>query len=60
MNSCTLFPDGKWKDCCDHHDYQYLTQKVSRKEADIKLYNCVKERCKVVAYVMYVGVRLFG
>lgn len=60
MNSCTLFPDGTWSKCCDLHDYQYLTQKVSRKQADKILYDCVKSKCKVIAHIMYIGVRMFG
>lgn len=60
MNSCTLFPDYNWDECCKFHDYQYLSKKVSRKEADKILYNCVKNKSKTIAYVMYAGVRLFG
>lgn len=60
MNSCTLFPDGKWSECCRHHDVAYAKQTVSRKEADKMLYNCVKSKCKVIAPIMYIGVRMFG
>jgi hypothetical protein len=60
MNSCTLFPDCIWKDCCYVHDLNYVRQKITRLEADKMLLSCVKERCKAVAYIMYAGVRLFG
>ena len=57
---CTLFPEGSWQECCYLHDLNYIRQKITRKEADKRLLSCVKERCKVVAYIMYAGVRLFG
>ena len=60
MNSCTLFPDLSWKNCCKQHDVDYERQVVSRKEADKKLFICVKSKCKIVAPIMYIGVRVFG
>lgn len=60
MDSCTMFPEGNWQRCCTRHDIDYTRQEMSRKEADKELLSCVKERCKVVAYIMYAGVRLFG
>lgn len=59
-NHCTLFPDGNWADCCYSHDVAYVRQTVSRKEADRKLLDCVKAKCKVIGVIMYAGVRLFG
>ena len=29
-------------------------------EADNKLYNCGKDKSKVIATIMFIGVRLFG
>lgn len=67
-NNSTCFIDrftilGKtydWSSCARYHDVAYVKQDISRKEADKKLYNCVKEKCKVVAPIMYIGVRVFG
>lgn len=60
--SCTLWPDGDWLPCCDMHDRDYHpTSKVSRKDADKNLYECVKANGRpVMAAIMYFGVRLFG
>ena len=57
---CTLFPEGSWQECCYVHDLDYVRQKITRLEADKKLLDCVKDKCKVVAYVMYIGVRSAG
>ena len=61
---CTLWLEkccgNDWSDCCHRHDLDYVRQKISRKEADKKLLDCVKDKCKVVAYIMYAGVRSAG
>jgi 23S rRNA U2552 (ribose-2'-O)-methylase RlmE/FtsJ len=63
-NASTCFVDRccgvDWTECAVKHDLNYIRQKITRKEADKRLLSCVKERCKVVAYIMYTGVRLFG
>lgn len=59
---CTMFPDHKWGDCCKIHDNDYGINGVcSRKEADKKLKNCLKEKgYKIVSIIIYIGVRTFG
>lgn len=61
-NNCTLFPEGNWSNCCKQHDEDYSEGSgVSRKDADKKLRECIKEgdRAYIVPLV-YAGVRLFG
>ena len=61
---CTLFFEGSWKTCCKAHDIAYETQ-VDRTEADIELFNCVRESSPepltwLVAALMFIGVFTFG
>ena len=61
---CTLFFEGSWSHCCKAHDIAYETQ-VDRTEADIELFNCVRESSpesltSLVAALMFIGVSLFG
>ena len=65
---CSLWPDGdgegkEWGSCCKQHDACYSAggDSSSRKECDIALKECLKEQAgPTMAWVMYVGVRLFG
>lgn len=61
---CTLFPEGSWSHCCKAHDRAYEMQ-VDKGQADMDLYNCVKDSSPegftwIVAALMLVGVSLFG
>ena len=61
---CTFFIEGSWSHCCQQHDKAYETQ-VPKGQADIDLYNCVKEASPtgitwIVAALMLVGVTLLG
>ena len=63
-NYCTFFFEGTWTECCRIHDIAYETQ-VDKKQADIDLYNCVREADPealtwIVAALMFAGVSLFG
>ena len=63
-NYCTFFFEGTWSHCCEKHDVAYETQ-VDKKQADIDLYNCVREADPevltwIVAALMLAGVSLFG
>lgn len=68
-NHCTLFLEGfstkySWSHCCEAHDRAYEIQ-VDKSQADIDLFNCVREADPtavtwVVAVLMFVGVSLFG
>lgn len=52
-----------WEDCCVEHDKKYWQGGTSleRKNADIELYNKVKERGHpVFAFLMYYSVRFGG
>ena len=62
-DGCSMFPDHKWRECCVTHDKAYWKggAKTQRKEADKKLYECVKEKgFPIVAKIMYFGVRIAG
>jgi hypothetical protein len=63
-NYCTLFFEGTWGECCRIHDIAYETQEP-KGQADIDLYNCVKEADPevltwLVAAIVFAGVSLFG
>lgn len=61
-DSCTLFPDGNYCECCVEHDKDYYfggTEK-ERRASDRRLYRCVKQKNKFVAGLMYLGVRIGG
>lgn len=58
-----MFPNHKWKECCEAHDKVYWKggTKEQRKEADIQLMNCVKSKgFPIIARIMYIGVRVGG
>ncbi len=61
---CTCWIDGihniNWFSCCDRHDKRYSNNRINRYEADILLYRCIKQRCIIMASIMFLGVRLFG
>ncbi len=58
---CTLFPDGSWAECCARHDRRYDNKRITREQADELLFRCVVRKSnKVVAYIVYAGVRAFG
>ena len=62
-DGCSMFPDYRWKDCCVKHDKIYWNGGSSsdRKDADMKLYRCVKEKgYPFIAKIMYIGVRIGG
>ena len=60
-DGCTLFPDGKWCECCRVHDQAYWRggTKDEREAADLKLRDCVLEKSgnKALSESMYYGVR---
>lgn len=61
--ACTGWFDGSWKNCCVYHDKLYMTEAgtdLTRAEADDRLFECVKNKSAVMAYIMLAGVRLFG
>lgn len=60
MNNCTGFLEGNWSRCCARHDKRYESSRLTRYQADILLYRCTKKKCKIVAPIMFIGVRLFG
>lgn len=58
---CTLWFEGTWSECCARHDRRYANKRLTRYQADILLYRCIKRKSNIVmASVMFVGVRLFG
>ena len=59
---CTHAPEGNWAECCKEHDLDYLGR-VSRLQADNKLFKCVKAKrpwYSPVPYIMWLAVRVFG
>ena len=60
-NNCTLFPEGAWTTCCARHDRRYTSKRLTRLQADILLYRCVKRKgYPVIAILMFLGVRIVG
>ncbi len=65
QDNCTCFPEGCWSDCCWVHDHdcilalENLSPKM-RLIADRKLFKCVYAKNKIVACIMYFGVRIWA
>ena len=62
-DGCTMFPDGKWLQCCIEHDKKYWVGGTleDRKTADQELKKCVIEDSnKVTGLIVYLGVRFGG
>lgn len=61
-DNCTLFPDGNYCECCVEHDkdYYFGGTRKERRAADKRLYRCVKQKNKLAAVIMYLGVRIGG
>lgn len=65
-DGCSLFPDGKYRDCCVAHDLAYFNggSWTMRWRADKKLFKCVAAKKgfghKILAPVIWLGVRLGG
>ena len=64
---CTCFIDRlfskDWSSCCEEHDncYSKLKEGESTKECDVKFLKCLKKKTwKILAYIMYGVVRVFG
>ena len=60
IDYCTCFPEGSWDNCCAMHDRRYANKRLTRYQADKLLYRCVAKHNKVVALIMFIGVRLGG
>ena len=62
-DGCSLWPDGRWADCCLQHDMTYWCggSAAARQDADARLCACVAAHgATCVARLMYVGVRMGG
>lgn len=65
-DGCSLFPDGKYRDCCVAHDAAYFSggSWTMRWRADKKLFKCVTAKKgiehKFIAPLMWIGVRIGG
>ena len=65
-DGCTLFPEGKYKDCCVAHDLDYFKggSLSERWRSDKRLFQCVANKKgwwhKIVAPAMWTGVRIGG
>jgi hypothetical protein len=65
-DGCSMFPDGKYRDCCIEHDNTYYAggSWTKRWQADKKLFKCVASKKgfehKIIAPLMWLGVRAGG
>ena len=65
-DGCSMFPDGKYRDCCVEHDKAYFAggSWTNRWQADKKLFKCVASKRgfehKIIAPLMWLGVRAGG
>lgn len=65
-DGCSLFPDGKYRDCCVAHDtdYYFGGSCKARLKSDNRLFKCVAAKKgvypKLIAPFMWLGVRVFG
>lgn len=62
-DGCTLWPDGRWVECCVAHDIPYWCggSAQQRRDADRLLRTCVANRSSVwMGTLMYVGTRIGG
>jgi hypothetical protein len=65
-DGCSMFPDGKYRDCCVEHDRAYSSggSWTKRWRADKKLFKCVAAKKglqhKFIAPLMWLGVRAGG
>jgi hypothetical protein len=65
-DGCSMFPDGKYRDCCVEHDRAYFGggSWTQRWRADKKLFKCVAAKKgfehKFIAPLMWLGVRAGG
>lgn len=58
---CTLSPEGSWSDCCKLHDKRYDNKRITRKQADLLLFRCVRRKSNVFfASLMWAGARVGG
>jgi hypothetical protein len=62
-DGCSCWPDWDYYGCCYEHDKFYWAggSPAERKEADLKLKDCVAEKGhKITAILMYWGARIGG
>lgn len=60
-DGCTASPDFDFRECCERHDKDYYSCRFTRKQADIRLRECIAGKgYKVLPWIYYYGVRIFG
>ena len=59
-NYCSFVPDGTWGNVCKDHDSNYAALRRGRKAADKLFFAGLYTHSRLIAYVYYFGVRLFG
>lgn len=58
---CSCWFDSCWGVCCKRHDRRYSDIRLSKKQADLMLFRCVRRRSnKLMASLMYIGVVIGG
>jgi hypothetical protein len=58
---CSLWFEGTWCKCCKLHDRRYANKRLTKLQADILLYRCVKRKSnRCMASLMFIGVSLGG
>jgi hypothetical protein len=72
VGGCSAVPDFEFEHCCDEHDIVYATglnvkgKLVTRFEADVELYKCMKQHARtpfgryVLAPLGFLACRIFG
>lgn len=60
-DGCSSVPDFNFRLCCMEHDYYYHTKEISRKEADRRLRECIREHGWIfLPWLYWLGVRVAG
>lgn len=62
-DGCTLWPDGRWLQCCVAHDMAYWcggTRRHERRAADAALRDCVRRSGSRLGTPMLIAVRIAG
>lgn len=58
IKKCTCWFDGSWGDCCCEHDKDIIEARTkTAHEADWKLFKCVWNKNKIMAVIMFIGVK---
>lgn len=58
---CSCWFDGTWGECCAKHDKRYASKRLTKYQADILLFRCVRKTSNTfMAILMFMGVTILG